>query len=159
MSDSSNPCSSSSSSFVRIVVMGVAGSGKSTVAERLAERVGADFLDADDFHPPSNVAKMAAGEALTDADRWPWLARLRGELRERDRVVLACSALRRSYRDVLRGAGDVRFVFLDVDRRTATDRVAHRADHFMGAGMVVGQFDALERPAADETDVATVGAT
>ncbi len=144
---------------IRIVVMGVAGSGKTTVAARLAERLGADFLDADDFHPPSNVAKMAAGEALTDEDRWPWLARLRGELRERDRVVLACSALRRSYRDVLRGADDVRFVFLDADPGTATGRAAHRGDHFMGAGMVAGQFDALERPAADETDVATLDAT
>ena len=139
--------------------MGVAGSGKTTVGVALAAVLGARFVEGDDHHPPANVAKMAAGVALTDDDRWPWLARLRDELTLDGDVVLTCSALKRRYRDLLRGAGDVRFVFLDVDATTAGDRAAHRSGHFMGPGMVAGQFEALERPASDEADVLRVDAT
>jgi carbohydrate kinase (thermoresistant glucokinase family) len=144
---------------VRIVVMGVAGSGKSTVGEVLADRIGARFLDADSVHPAANVAKMSAGEPLTDDDRWPWLRRLADELAGDDRIVVACSALKRRYRDVLREPEGVRFVFLDVDRDTAHDRARHRIGHFMGAGMVASQFDALEPPGDDEGDVTVVDAT
>lgn len=143
---------------VRIVVMGVAGSGKSTVGAVLADRIGARFVDADSVHPAANVAKMSAGEPLTDDDRWPWLLRLADELAGGDRVVVACSALKRRYREVLREPGSVRFVFLDVDRDTAHARAERRVGHFMGAGMVASQFDALEPPAGDEADVAVVDA-
>lgn len=146
------------SAAVRIVVMGVAGSGKTTVGEELAHRIGARFLDADSVHPAANVAKMSAGEPLTDDDRWPWLQRLAAELAGDERIVVACSALKRRYRDVLRTADGVRFVFLDVDRDTAHARAEHRVGHFMGAGMVASQFDALEPPADHEGDVAVVDA-
>lgn len=141
-----------------MVVMGVAGSGKTTVGEVVAERLDARFLDADSVHPDENVAKMAAGEPLTDEDRWPWLHRLADELAGADRIVVACSALKRRYRDVLRTAGDVRFVFLDVNRDTAHERTERRSGHYMGSGMVASQFEALERPDADEADVAVIDA-
>lgn len=142
----------------RVVVMGVAGSGKSTVARLLAQRRGACFLEGDDFHPAANVAKMAAGTPLTDDDRWPWLAALRQAMRGESDVVAACSALRRSYRDALRAAGQVRFVHLVIDPAEATRRVATRHGHFMGRSMVASQFQALEVPGADETDVAPIDA-
>jgi gluconokinase len=144
---------------MRIVVMGVAGSGKTTVGEALAARLGADFLDADDAHPPANIAKMAAGEPLTDDDRWPWLARLLEALRSSANVVVTCSALKRRYRDLLRQADGVRFAFLDLDAETARQRAARRQHHFMAANMVPSQYDALERPGPDETDVVAVDAT
>ncbi|HEY4333959.1 MAG TPA: gluconokinase, GntK/IdnK-type [Ilumatobacteraceae bacterium] len=144
---------------VRVVVMGVAGSGKTTIGTALAERMTARFLDADAAHPAENIAKMAAGIPLTDADRWPWLARLRHELRGDDPIVVTCSALKRSYRDMLRGAGDVRFVLLDIDPATARDRTASREGHFMRAEMVSSQFDTFERPQPDELDVAVVDAS
>lgn len=138
-----------------VVVMGVAGSGKSSVGTALAARLGVRFVDADDLHPAANVAKLAGGQALTDSDRWPWLARVRGELR-RGPVVVACSSLRRSYRDMLRAAPSVRFVFLDVDPATARQRAGSRPGHFMAPAMVAGQFETLERPASDEHDVLVV---
>ncbi len=146
------------SDIVRIVVMGVAGSGKTTVGELLAQQTGARFLDGDSVHPAANVAKMSAGEPLTDDDRGPWLQRLAEELTGDERLVIACSALKRRYRDVLREATGVRFVFLDVDIDTAHERARHRVGHFMGAGMVASQFVALERPAADEDDITVVDA-
>lgn len=146
------------SAVVRVIVMGVAGSGKSTVGEVLADRIGARFLDADSVHPAGNVAKMSAGEPLTDDDRWPWLRRLVDALAGDDRIVVACSALKRRYRDVLREPEGVRFVYLDVDRDTAQERARQRVGHFMGAGMVASQFDALEPPADDEDDVTVVDA-
>ena len=144
---------------MRVVVMGVAGSGKSAVGVALADALGARFVDADGLHPEANVAKMSAGVPLTDDDRWPWLERVSDVLASGDPVVVACSALRRRYRDALRAAGGVRFVLLDVDQATATERAARRAGHFMGPGMVASQFAALERPAADEDDVIVVDAS
>jgi gluconokinase len=138
--------------------MGVSGSGKSTVGSALAERIGAPFIDADALHPPTNVDKMAAGMPLTDADRTPWLERIRSELDAHDHVVVACSALKRSYRDLLRGSDDMRFVLLDLDATLAGSRVASRTDHFMPADLVASQFDAMERPHPDEADVITVEA-
>lgn len=143
----------------KVVVMGVAGSGKTTVGRELAIALGLAFVDADDLHPAANVAKMAAGTALDEADRAPWLAAVTGVLAAAEEgVVLACSALRRAHRDTLRRAGHVGFVFLDVDRAEATARAATRPDHFMGPEMISSQFAALERPDASETDVVTVDA-
>ena len=101
----------------RVVVMGVAGSGKSTVGAALAAALGVTFVEGDRLHPAANVAKMAGGEPLDDDDRWPWLARVRAALRQEGGVVVACSALARRYRDLLRQADGTRFVFLDVTRR------------------------------------------
>ena len=127
-----------------VVVMGVSGSGKSTVGRALAERMDWPFLDADDFHPAANVAKMRAGMPLTDDDRWPWLDRLAREMaaindRSED-AVLACSALKQAYRDALARAGDVRFVFLKGDHATIAPRLAARAGHYMPASLLASQL-------------------
>jgi carbohydrate kinase (thermoresistant glucokinase family) len=137
----------------RIVVTGVTGSGKSTLGAALAERLGARFLEADDFHSPASVAKMASGIPLDDGDRWPWLAALRQAMRDEDRVVVTCSALRRSYRDALRRAGRVRFLHLVADRTEIARRLDARAGHFMPRELVESQFETLEAPDDDETDV------
>ena len=143
---------------LRVVVMGVSGAGKSTVGVALAQRLGATFVDADSLHADSSVAKMAAGVPLTDDDRLPWLERVRHELGSHDRLVVACSTLRRSYRDVLRNADDVHFVFLDIDPSAARQRSEQRHGHFMPADLVASQFETLERPATDELDVIAVDA-
>jgi carbohydrate kinase (thermoresistant glucokinase family) len=142
----------------RIVVTGVTGSGKSTVGSALAERLGVPFLEADDFHSAKNIEKMAAGVALDDADRWPWLAALRQGMRDSERVVVTCSALRRSYRDALRRAGDVRFLHLVADRAEIAARLDARTGHFMPEELIDSQFETLEPPGADETDVASIPA-
>ena len=143
----------------RIVVMGVAGSGKSTIAAALAAHWNLPYIDADSFHSDANVAKMASGVPLTDADRWPWLAAVRQAMRAEPEAVIACSALKRSYRDALRIAGEVRFLDLVVDRDEIVRRVAGRPAHFMHAAMVDSQFETLESPGRDETDVAPVDAS
>ena len=140
----------------RHVVTGVAGSGKTTIGIGLADRLGTAFVDADSAHPPENIDKMAAGVALTDDDRQPWLRALQHELSSSPSFVITCSALRRSYRDLLRGAGSVTFVFLDIDRTTALQRLNARQGHFMKAEMVESQFADLERPGPDEPDVFVV---
>lgn len=142
----------------RIVVMGVSGCGKSSISNALAARFNARFVEADEFHPGASIDKMTVGIALTDDDRWPWLARLERELERDERVVMACSALRRSYRDILRRAKHVRFVFLDVSYAEAFRRVTSRTGHYMGASLLASQFDALERPTDGETDVITIDA-
>jgi carbohydrate kinase (thermoresistant glucokinase family) len=141
----------------RVVVMGVAGSGKSTVGADLASRLGVGFVDADGLHSAANVEKMASGTPLTDEDRLPWLAAVRQAMRREGDVVVACSALRRPYRDALRAAGDVRFLYLEIDDDEAVRRLRGRTGHYMHAGMVDSQFAALEPPGEDETDVATLG--
>ena len=140
-----------------IVVMGVAGCGKSTIGAALAESLGVEFIDGDSLHPAANVSKMAAGMPLDDVDRWPWLAAVRARLRSGS-VVVACSALRHSYRDLLRGADGVRFVHLVIDPATARRRISARSMHFMGSSMVDSQFATLESPTADERDVVEVDA-
>jgi carbohydrate kinase (thermoresistant glucokinase family) len=136
-----------------LVVMGVSGSGKTTVATRLVERLGWDFAEGDDFHPAANVAKMAAGQPLTDADREPWLAAIAlwidAELQAGHRGVITCSALKRRYRDQLRRPG-VHFVYLRVTRPELERRLTSRSGHFMPASLLDSQLAALEPPAADE---------
>ncbi len=138
-----------------LIVMGVSGSGKSTIASRLAERLGWTFEDGDRFHPQSNVAKMSAGQPLTDDDRWPWLQAIADEIdrvcQTGGRVVIACSALKRAYRDVLvHGRDDVRVVFLDGCQSLIAERLASRKGHFMPPGLLDSQFRTLEPPKADE---------
>lgn len=142
-----------------VVVMGVAGSGKSLVGAELAARLEVAFVEGDELHPRENVEKMRSGVPLSDDERWPWLAAIRQEMRERSAAVVTCSALRRSYRDALRAAGDVGFVFLSVDRSEAERRARLRSGHFMAASMVDSQFADLELPGIDEADVATVDAS
>ena len=135
--------------------MGVSGCGKSTVGALLAEKLGVEFLDADEYHPPENVVKMAAGVPLTDADRLPWLGRLNAELRRREAVVLACSALKQSYRDVLAQGAACRFVHLRGPIELIRSRLESRRHRYMPASLLESQFAALEPPAgAVEIDVA-----
>jgi gluconokinase len=139
-----------------VVVMGVSGSGKSTVGAALAEAWQVDFADGDEFHPPDNVARMAAGIPLTDEDRRPWLAAIGEWLwQHRDQgAVAACSALRRSYRDTLRAsAPDVWFLHLVVDPDVIGNRMAHRQHHFMPASLLPSQLETLEPLEADERAV------
>ncbi len=142
-----------------IVVMGVSGCGKSTVGGLLARELRVDFLDADDHHPASNKAKMAAGTPLTDEDRWPWLAAvgelMRREVSARRSVIVACSALRRSYRDALRGAtGEpVFFVHLHGTKELLAERLGHRKGHFMPTTLLDSQLATLEPLEADEQGI------
>lgn len=136
--------------------MGVSGAGKSTVGAALADLLGVQFVDADSLHPESNVAKMAAGTALTDADRWPWLDLVGRALAgaSGSGLVVACSALKRAYRDAIRAAAPgVRFVQLEVARTTLTDRVANRPGHFMPVTLLDSQLETLEPLEADEAGV------
>ncbi|HKN10460.1 MAG TPA: gluconokinase [Pseudomonadota bacterium] len=138
-----------------VVVMGVSGCGKSTIASMLASRMHWIYEDADWFHPRSNVEKMHGGEPLTDEDRWPWLyaiaAWIDATRRIRNHGVIACSALKRAYRDVLIGERhDVRLVFLKGDRDLIARRLAARDGHFMPPSLLESQFKALEEPQADE---------
>jgi gluconokinase len=141
-----------------LVVMGVSGSGKSTIAEHLATRLGWRYVDGDLFHPPANVAKMSAGHPLTDEDRWPWLRAIAAEI---DRLsaagepaVVACSALKRAYRDILvHDRDDVRIVFLDGTQDLIAKRLAERKGHFMPPGLLDSQFKTLEPPQPSERPI------
>ncbi|NDK89582.1 gluconokinase [Gordonia desulfuricans] len=138
-----------------VVVMGVSGSGKSTVGAALAQRLRVPFADADDFHSPANIAKMSAGEPLTDADRGPWLDDIGRWLAEhREGGVMSCSALRHIYRDRLRAAcPDVVFVHLTGTPEVIAARQATRPGHFMPTSLLASQFDTLEDLGADERGV------
>jgi carbohydrate kinase (thermoresistant glucokinase family) len=143
----------------RIVVMGVSGCGKSTLGRRLADALGIDFLEGDELHPPRNVARMAAGIALTDADRAPWLdalaARLAAARAASRGLVVTCSALKRAYRERLRaGAPDLRLVHLHGAPALLAERMAARGGHYMPASLLQSQLDTLEPPGADERAIA-----
>ena len=135
-----------------IVVMGVAGSGKSSVARLVAERLGWPMAEGDDFHSPQNRSKMASGTPLTDADRKPWLEAIRDWLdRTPGNAVVTCSALRRSYRDILRTArGRVRFLHLHGTPAVLGSRISGRTDHFMPPALLVSQLETLEPLEPDE---------
>ena len=142
-----------------IVVMGVAGSGKSTIAAGLAEKLGVDFIEGDSLHPRANVNKMAGGVPLTDDDRWPWLDKIGAHI-EAERVagrgvVVSCSALKHAYRDRLRAQvqGRVRFVMLDGPKELIANRMLSRKGHFMPQTLLDSQFATLEKPGADEDAV------
>ena len=136
---------------LRIVVMGVAGSGKSVVGAQLAQRLALPLVDGDDFHPPADIEKMRAGQRLTAEDRQAWLRRLAQQLAApASGAVLTCTALRASDRDLLRAAGpNVRFVHLALTPHQALERVAARTDHFYPPSLVAGDFEALEDPAGE----------
>jgi gluconokinase/shikimate kinase len=141
---------------VVLVFMGVSGSGKSRLAALIAGRLGWDFEEGDDLHPPENIAKMASGQPLTDADRWPWLARVRRWITDHTEAnrcgVITCSALKRIYRDLLRGDRVV-FIYLAGGRELIARRLAVRHGHFMPLSLLTSQFATLEEPDPDELAV------
>jgi gluconokinase len=145
-----------------VVVMGVSGSGKTTVALELARRLGWEFAEGDDHHPPENVEKMRAGTPLSDVDREPWLRGLAVWIAEREQAgtpcVLTCSALRRSYRDLLRqGNASVFFAHVDVPRAVLAERVAGRTGHYMPASLLTSQLATLEPLQGDEPGITVPG--
>lgn len=135
-----------------LVICGVSGSGKTTIGKLLSQELDLQFRDADDFHPASNIDKMARGRPLDDADRWPWLETLAGNLsrwEEEGGVVLACSALKESYREVLgrQGTQNIQWVFLNAPQAVFADRLASRKGHFFDESLLGSQLEALEIPA------------
>lgn len=146
-------------SSLRIVMMGVAGSGKSTLGRTLAGKLNATFLEGDDFQPRANIGKMSRGIPLTDADRWPWLEAIASEIAATAtggrNVVAACSALKRSYRDFLRSVAgdDLVVVMLHGPKELIASRLAGRVDHFMPASLLVSQFETLEWPDPEENPI------
>ncbi len=150
-----------------LIVMGVSGSGKTTLAQALAWAEGLEFVEGDVLHSAANVAKMRRGEPLDDQDRAPWLAAIAERLvgsqrgtraRSAHGIVISCSALKVAYRDALRVDPRVRFIFLDADRALIEQRLAQRQGHFMPGTLIASQFDTLQRPGPDETDVLTLSA-
>ena len=137
-----------------VIVFGVSGAGKTTVGKLLAQQLGWRFIEADDFHPKANIEKMRSGCTLTDDDRGPWLQRLRDEIERSlgagENAVLACSALKRKYRDVLHVNSDVKFVFLRGDYALVAEQLGHRRGHFMNPELLRSQFADLEEPKPDE---------
>ena len=142
--------------MTHVLVMGVCGTGKSSVASRLADRLGTQFIEADSYHSDSAVARMSRGDPLTDEDRWSWLDRIaEAALSSGKDTVIACSALKRSYRDRLASAlSDLRIVHLSGSRSLVAERMAGRSDHFMPASLIDSQFALLEAP--DGPDVLTI---
>ena len=142
-----------------VIVFGVSGAGKTTIGKLLVEELGWQFYEADDFHPRANIEKMRSGLPLTDEDRWPWLERLREQimrsLAAKENAVLACSALKRVYREHLRVSGDVKFVFLRGDYALIERQLRRRRGHFMNPALLQSQFADLEEPQPDE-DVLTI---
>jgi len=139
---------------VIVILFGVSGAGKTTVGKLLARELGWRFIEADDFHPAANIEKMRSGHPLTDKDRWPWLEQLRQQIERSfsagENAVLACSALKRAYRDRLRVSDEVKFVFLSGDYALVEKQLRSRHGHFMNAALLQSQFDDLEEPKADE---------
>ena len=137
-----------------VIIFGVSGAGKTTVGKLLARELGWRFIEADDFHPAANIEKMRSDHPLTDEDRWPWLERLRQQIERSlsagENAVLACSALKRAYRDRLRASGKVKFVFLRGDYALIEKQLRGRHRHFMNANLLQSQFDDLEQPQPKE---------
>lgn len=145
-----------------IFVIGVSGTGKSTIAEAIAHEIDAVYLDADDFHPEENVAAMSNGIPLTDEMRVGWLKTVCGAVssHQNEGVTIACSALKKAYRDTIRkSVVGCRFVFLDVSREVLQDRMANRPGHYMPVSLLDSQLETLERPSADEPDILLVDGT
>jgi gluconokinase len=143
------------SSLHGLIVMGVAGSGKTTIAQALADRIGWRFEDGDVFHPASSVEKMRSGHPLTDEDRWPWLRAIAAEIDRTDKagghIIIACSALKRSYRDILIGSrNSVRLIYLKGSLDLIRQRLQARRGHFMPPQLLDSQFATLQEPAPDE---------
>jgi carbohydrate kinase (thermoresistant glucokinase family) len=141
--------------FCALIVIGVSGSGKSTIADALGKRLGWTVEDGDSFHPASNIEKMSAGHPLTDEDRWPWLRAIAAEIERKrakgENIIVSCSALKRAYRDILvQGHHDVRIVYLRGDRDLIARRLLARKGHFMPPGLLESQFKTLQEPADDE---------
>ena len=147
---------------MHVVVMGVSATGKTTVAEGLSEELGCEFVEGDSLHPSANIAKMSAGIPLTDEDRWPWLKAIAEMVavkdHERRSTVVTCSALKRSYRDVLRDAAPTFFVQLDAPFEVLRDRMQLRTKHFMPTSLLRSQFETLE-PLDDDEDGAVIDVT
>jgi len=135
-----------------VVVMGVASCGKTTIGRGLADRLGLRFIEGDELHSPESIAKMSRGEALTDDDRWPWLARVGESLRGMDGAVASCSALKRRYREAIAAAAQrpVLFIHLHGAREALSRRISSRKGHFMPASLLESQLATLEMPGADE---------
>jgi gluconokinase len=138
-----------------VILMGLAGTGKSTIGTLLARRLGCPFLDADSLHPPESIAKMASGVPLDDTDRWPWLDRIQTRIAAAhvagDDLVVACSALKRSYRQRLAaGIPSVRWIYLTGSKALIEERLRERPSHFMKASMLESQLEALEEPDPSE---------
>ena len=148
------PIHAAGSSKTIYVVMGVSGSGKTIIGSALARTLDIDFVEGDDYHPVENVQRMSQGIPLTDDDRSNWLRALAAKIREAKAagigLVLTCSALKRKYRDVLRGAGEVRLIFLRGPRALIAERLANRRGHFMPPALLDSQFAILEEPSDDE---------
>lgn len=146
-----------------ILIMGVAGSGKTTIGSRLAARLGCGFADADQFHSEANKQKMAQGIALTDADRLPWLQNMHAAIEAQERQghdqVFACSALKKRYRDLLRGDSDLRLVYLQGSAELLAERLSRRRGHFFPVELLQDQLDNLEEPTAEEALIVDIGQT
>lgn len=137
-----------------VIIFGVSGAGKTTVGKMLAQQLGWRFLEADDFHHAANINKMRGGHPLTDEDRWPWLAQLRQQIERSlaagENAVLACSALKRAYRDLLRISDEIKFVFLRGGYALTEKQLRSRRQHFMNPALLQSQFDDLEEPQPGE---------
>ena len=134
--------------FITILLMGVAGAGKTTVGKVLTDKINGYFIEADDFHGKNNIKKMSAGIPLNDNDRYDWLIKIKNEIlkrKEKQNLIVACSSLKEKYRELL-GIGNYKLVFLKVDKLTAKNRINNRDDHFMPETLVDSQFSILEEP-------------
>ena len=146
-----------------LIVIGVSGSGKTSISKMLAAQLKISFIEGDDLHPQSNIDKMKNGIALNDADRFPWLNIIKEKISEKitnqKSLVLSCSALKISYRDILREAGNIKFLFLKVDEEEVAERLENREGHFMPKSLIHSQIETLESPKENENDILIIDAS